>query len=69
MNSLLEMPSLVRKDSPNQLALNEIGQVQLKLGNPVFVDTYANNPRNGAFILIDEQSNSTVGVGFVEAGI
>lgn len=69
LNSLLEMPSLVRKDSPNQLALNEIGQVQLKLGNPVFVDTYANNPRNGAFILIDEQSNSTVGVGFVEAGI
>lgn len=67
LKSLLEMPSLIRKDGPNQLTLNEIGQVEIKLGNPIFADSYASNPRNGAFILIDEQTNSTVGVGFVEA--
>lgn len=67
LKSLLEMPSLIRKEDPNQLMLNEIGQVEIKLGSPIFADVYASNPRNGAFILIDEQTNSTVGVGFVEA--
>ena len=54
-------------NQPHQLALNEIGLIEIKLGNPIFADMYTSNPRNGAFILIDEQTNATVGVGFVEA--
>ena len=47
-----------------QLKLNEIGEITLKTAKPIFADKYADNPANGAFILIDN-SNSTVGVGFV----
>ena len=48
----------------SQLKLNEIGEITLKTAKPIFADRYADNPANGAFILIDD-SNSTVGVGFV----
>lgn len=48
------------------LGLNDIGKISLKLAAPVFADAYAANPANGAFILIDESSNATVAVGFVE---
>jgi sulfate adenylyltransferase subunit 1 len=48
------------------LTLNEIGWISLKTASPIFADKYEENPANGSFILIDESSNSTVGVGFVE---
>lgn len=50
-----------------QFHLNDIGQVELKTARPLFADKYRENPHNGAFILIDEFSNNTVAVGFVES--
>jgi len=47
------------------LKLNEIGSISLRTAQPIMADHYAENPANGAFILIDEFSNSTVGVGFL----
>lgn len=48
-----------------QLNLNEIGKISLRTAQAISADVYAENPSNGSFILIDEFSNSTVGVGFV----
>ena len=53
------------KDSDNKLALNEIGEVEIKLSKPIFYDSYIDNKSNGSFILIDEQTNATAGVGFI----
>ncbi|MBT8186636.1 MAG: GTP-binding protein [Croceitalea sp.] len=53
------------KEANNKLALNEIGEVKLKLAKPIFYDTYVSNKSNGAFILIDEHTNATAGVGFI----
>lgn len=50
----------------SELKLNEIGNVTIKTAKPILADTYEYNPGNGAFILIDEFSHSTVGVGFVK---
>jgi sulfate adenylyltransferase subunit 1 len=47
------------------LNLNEIGKISLRTAQAISADVYAENPSNGSFILIDEFSNSTVGVGFV----
>jgi len=49
----------------DSLKLNEIGRISLRTAQAIHADRYAENPANGAFILIDEFSNSTVGVGFV----
>lgn len=49
----------------SELKLNEMAEVTIKTAKPIFADKYEDNPANGAFILVDEFSHSTVGVGFV----
>lgn len=66
INERLDVQSLDKLETVNELKLNEIGKITLRTSKPIFADTYAENPANGAFILIDEFSHATVGVGFVE---
>jgi bifunctional enzyme CysN/CysC len=47
------------------LALNEIGVCNLSLDQPVAFDPYTENRATGGFILIDRNSNETVGAGLV----
>ncbi|MBK5194074.1 MAG: sulfate adenylyltransferase, partial [Flavobacteriaceae bacterium] len=49
----------------SSLNLNEIGQVSIKLSKAIYTDKFKNNKENGRFILIDPQSNTTAGVGFI----
>ena len=49
----------------NQLDLNEIGVVQLELGQPIAFDPYVENRDTGGFILIDRITNHTVGAGLL----
>ena len=65
IDSALDIVSLDVLSEISELNLNGIGWAKLKLAAPIFADEYAQNPANGAFILIDEFSNGTVGVGFV----
>ncbi|WP_426064448.1 sulfate adenylyltransferase subunit 1 [Flavobacterium sp. DSP2-3-1] len=48
-----------------QLAINEIGEVNIKLSKAIYFDAYNDNKSNGAFILIDAATNTTAGVGFI----
>jgi bifunctional enzyme CysN/CysC len=48
------------------LALNEIGSVNLSLDHPVPFDAYADNRDTGGFILIDRLNNGTVGAGAIQ---
>lgn len=61
----VETSNFVRDETVSSLALNDIGGVSLKLSKPIFADSYSDNRANGSFIIIDEFTNSTVGVGFV----
>jgi sulfate adenylyltransferase subunit 1 len=47
----------------SQLAINEIGEVNIKLSKALYFDAYSDNKSNGAFILID--ATNTTGVGFI----
>jgi bifunctional enzyme CysN/CysC/sulfate adenylyltransferase subunit 1 len=51
--------------APEQLGLNDIGVVHLRLSEPLCVDPYEVNRTTGAFVLIDEATNETVGAGMV----
>ncbi|MCU0451235.1 MAG: GTP-binding protein [Bernardetiaceae bacterium] len=64
--AVVDVQTLAETPQPGQLGLNQIGRVQLRLAQPLFADAYAENPATGAFILIDEFSHGTVGVGFVQ---
>ena len=50
----------------SSLGMNDIASVSFQLNKPVFFDSFKEHRTNGAFILIDPQSNNTVGVGFIE---
>jgi sulfate adenylyltransferase subunit 1 len=50
----------------DSLNMNDIASVSFQLNKPIFFDAFKEHRTNGAFILIDPQSNSTVGAGFIE---
>jgi sulfate adenylyltransferase subunit 1 len=65
--SVTDVKKLQEQPDKNIVNLNDIGTVLVKTARPLFADAYKDNPPNGAFILIDEHTNSTVGVGFIQS--
>jgi sulfate adenylyltransferase subunit 1 (EFTu-like GTPase family) len=63
--SVVEIETLEERPGPEQLALNDLALVRLRLAEPLAVDPYADNRATGAFILVDESTNDTVGAGMV----
>lgn len=67
-----EIVDLIKPENPlenhqtTEIKLNDIATVKLRLANPIYLDKFSENKHNGAFILIDQQTNNTVAVGFVE---
>jgi sulfate adenylyltransferase subunit 1 len=59
-----DIHTLDRQDATT-LAANDIAEVSFKLAQPLAVDPYARNRGTGAFIVIDEATNNTVGAGMV----
>lgn len=59
-----ENPSDIKE--ADRLQLNDIAKVKLKTAAPAFLDAFSANRLNGAFILIDAQTNNTVAIGFTE---
>ncbi len=64
IDSRLNINTLER-EAASGLAMNDIAQVTFRLAQPLFADTYAENRVTGAFIVIDESSNNTVGAGMI----
>lgn len=48
------------------LGVNDIASITFKLNKPIFYDQFRNHRTNGSFILIDPQTNNTVGAGFIQ---
>jgi sulfate adenylyltransferase large subunit len=48
-----------------ELELNDLGRVRLRLGGDVFADPYERNRVTGSFILIEPASNDTAGAGMI----
>jgi sulfate adenylyltransferase large subunit len=65
IEDLLDVHTLERDVPPEELALNDIGRVRLRISAPLAFDPYKTNRRTGSFILIDEASNGTVGAGMI----
>ncbi len=55
----------MQHEPADRLAMNDIARVSFKLAQPIFADPYAESRGTGAFIVIDESSNNTVGAGML----
>jgi bifunctional enzyme CysN/CysC len=65
LETRVDMHTLDDIAAPGELALNDIGRVRLRTAKPVAFDAYARNRATGAFIVVDESSNETVGAGMI----
>jgi len=62
--SVLDVETLDQHPA-ERLELNDLAHVRLRLAAPLLVDPYDVNRTTGAFILVDEATNETVGAGMV----
>ena len=65
LESQLDFNTLKFERNPIEAGANSISQVELRSASPLFLDSYTENTNNGYFILIDEGTNGTVAVGFM----
>jgi bifunctional enzyme CysN/CysC len=61
----LDVNSLHRDEQATELALNEIGRIRLRTTVPLLCDEYRRNRATGGFIVIDEETNRTVGAAMI----
>jgi sulfate adenylyltransferase subunit 1 len=66
IESVLDILSLEPDMKQKHFNLNDIGKVKIILARPIFADLYSDNTANGTFVLIDEFTNNTVAVGFID---
>lgn len=55
----------LEQQATSDLKMNDIARISFKLAQPLMVDSYASNRATGAFIIIDESTNNTVGAGMI----
>lgn len=60
----MDIDNLHRKEC-DALNKNEIGRVTLTTVSPLIFDSYNKNRNTGSFIIIDENTNSTIGAGII----
>lgn len=58
VNTLEQLPA-------QGLAMNDIARLSFRLAQPIMADAYNDNRATGAFIVIDESTNNTVGAGMI----
>jgi sulfate adenylyltransferase subunit 1 len=49
----------------DSLVMNDIGRISLRTSKPLFYDIYKKNKKTGSLILIDDQTNETLGAGMI----
>ena len=64
IHSVLDPATLARQPA-DSLALNEFGEVEIEGHQPFYADPYGQNRVTGSFIVIDPNSNETVGAGMI----
>jgi sulfate adenylyltransferase subunit 1 len=64
VNSKINMESLERTLEFDNLKMNDIGEVEIRIQNQITYDSYQDNKKMGSFILIDD-SNNTVAAGII----
>lgn len=66
IHSVLDLHDLQEKPAAEQLAMNDIAKVSLRLQLPIAANRYQDNKATGAFILIDDITYRTVAAGMIE---
>ena len=61
----IDINTLHRIEGIDKIAMNDIGRISLRTAKPLFYDVYKKNRQTGSIIIIDEQTNETIGAGMI----
>jgi len=61
----VDINTLHRIEDIEKLEMNDIGRITLRTSKPLFYDPYKRNRQTGSLIIIDEQTNETIGAGMI----
>jgi sulfate adenylyltransferase subunit 1 len=67
IDSRLDVDTLEAHGGVDRLGLNDIGEVRIRLAEPIAFDPYDEIRATGAFLLIDDQTGATVAAGMVRS--
>ncbi len=65
INYKMDINTLHRLEGDKTIGMNDIGRIRIRTTKPLFYDRYERNRETGSLILIDEQTNKTVGAGII----
>jgi sulfate adenylyltransferase subunit 1 len=61
----VDINDLHRIENVNEISMNEIARITIRSAQPLFYDSYAKNRQTGALIIIDPNTNETLGAAMV----
>lgn len=61
----IDINTLHRIEDIDHVAMNDIARMSIRTSKPVFYDSYKRNRQTGSVIIIDEQTNETIGAGMI----
>ena len=61
----IDINTLHRIENIDKIEMNDIGRISMRTSKPLFYDIYKKNRQTGSLIIIDEQTNETIGAGII----
>ena len=61
----IDINTLHRIENIDKIQMNDIGRISIRTSKPLLYDIYKKNRQTGSLIIIDEQTNETVGAGMI----
>lgn len=61
----VDINTLHRIENVDSIGMNDIGRITIRTAKPLFYDAYKKNRQTGSIIIINEQTNETIGAGMI----
>ncbi|WP_179351482.1 sulfate adenylyltransferase subunit 1 [Winogradskyella vidalii] len=61
----IDINTLHRIEAIDKVEMNDIARLSIRTAKPLFFDAYKKNRQTGSVIIIDEQTNETIGAGMI----
>ena len=65
LNYKIDINTLHRIEHIDKVEMNDIARLSIRTAKPLFYDAYKTNRQTGSIIIIDEQTNETIGAGMI----
>jgi len=65
INYKVDINSLHRLEEDNHIGMNDIARIRIRTTKPLLADRYTRNRITGSLIMVDENTNETVGAGMI----